>query len=190
MDREILVDVLVKVAKKLNSLNCNWAIASSMVLNKYGLVDKPNDIDILFDPNKSEAIKEVMNEIGMYIELPSKEPFRTEEFFGYMVDGVMVEFMGGFKIAIENNKIYEFILDDEAIKERITINNININLTTLEDWFVGYSVMNDPKNRVALIKNYFREYGIKNRDLLERNLKNPLPSVVREEVQKLLSSEA
>ncbi len=189
MNKEDLVKVLVKVAEKLNSLNCTWAIASSMVLNNYGLVDKPNDIDILFDPNAAEAIKKAMNEIGDYIELPSKEPFRTEKFFGYMVYGVMVEFMGGFKIAIEDNKIYEFILDNKAIKEKIIINNININLTTLEDWFVGYSVMNDPKKRVELIENYFKKYGIKNRDLLERNLRNSLPKVVKEEVEKLLSYE-
>ena len=179
-------EVLLKVARKLNDIKCNWAIGSSMVLNHYGLVEKPNDIDILFDPSRVEDVKIVMNEIGEYIYIPSKKPFRTEEFFGYMVDGVMVEFMGNFSIDIEDNKIYKFIFDEKAIGKKLIINNVTINLTTLEDWFVGYSVMNDPKNRVGLIKSYFKEHGIENRDLLERNLENDLPRAVREEIKKIL----
>ena len=31
-------EVLLKVARKLNDIKCNWAIGSSMVLNHYGLV--------------------------------------------------------------------------------------------------------------------------------------------------------
>ncbi len=179
-------DVLKKVAKKLNLIDCNWAIGSSMVLNHYGLVEKPNDIDILIDPKKADEIKNVMNEIGTYIELPSKEPFRTEKFFGYMVDGVMIEFMGGFKIAIEDNRVYEFILDEKAIKDKINIDNIIINLTTLEDWFVAYSVMNDPKGRITLINKYFKENGLKNKDLLLRNLQHELPKKVEAAVKELI----
>ena len=183
-------DVLKKVANGLNKLNCTWAIGGSVMLNHFGLVESPNDIDILIDASQAKQIKEFMDSIGAYVKLPSKSPFKTEEFFGYIVDDVMVEFLGDFKIELENGKVYEFILDEEAIKEYIMIDGIKVNLTTLEDWFVAYSVMKDPKNRVPLLKRYFDQYGIKYRDLLERNMNNNLPMSVKLDIESILQQES
>jgi len=110
---------------------------------------------ILIDASHSDKVKEFMNSIGTYVELPSKSPFKTKEFFGYIVDGIMVEFLGDFKIELENGKFYEFILDECAIKEYMIVDGVSVNLTTLEDWFVAYGVMNDPKKRTPLLKKYF-----------------------------------
>lgn len=168
------IDVLKKISQGLNELNCTWGVGGSMLLNQYNLVEKPKDIDILIDPSDTHRIKSFMNTIGKPIDLPSKSPFLTKNFFGYNVDGVIVEFMGDFKIDLGNNNIYEFILDNKAIAHTKAIDDTNINFTTLEDWIVAYSVMNDPKNRVPLIKNYFEEHGINYRYLLERNSKQKL----------------
>ncbi|HSQ88884.1 hypothetical protein, partial [Romboutsia sp.] len=58
------LDVLKKVANKLNELNCTWSIGSSVLLHFHDLVDKPNDIDILIDPDDSNKIKSFMDTIG------------------------------------------------------------------------------------------------------------------------------
>lgn len=179
-------DVLKKIATGLNKLNCNWAIGGSVMMNHYGLVERPNDIDILIDASYAGQIKEFMNSIGTYVKLPSKLPFRTEEFFGYMVDDTMVEFLGDFKIELESGKVYEFILDKEAIKDYMIIDGIKVNLATLEDWFVAYSVMKDPKKRIPLLKTYFGKYGIKHKDLLERNMSQDLPIHIKLDIESIL----
>lgn len=168
------IDVLKKISQGLNKLNCTWGIGGSVLLNQYNLVDQPKDIDILIDSSYTHKIKSFMDTIGQPIVLPSKAPFLTKDFFGYNVDGVTIEFMGDFKIDLGDNNIYEFILDNKSIAHTKTIDGINIKFTTLEDWIVTYSVMNDPKNRVPLIKNHFETYGINYRYLLERNLNQNL----------------
>lgn len=179
--------VLSKIADGLNRVGCNFGIGGSVLLNFHGLVEKPNDIDILINSKDAEKVKAFMNTIGDPIELCSKEPFRTESFFGYNVDGVIVEFMGNFKISLENNKMYEFILDEKAIVDNLVIGNSNIKFTSLEDWFVAYLVMNDPKKRVPLIKKYFKEKGIKHRELLKRNLDKNVSDHINEAIKEVLS---
>lgn len=179
-------DVLKKIADGLNKLNCTWGVGGSVMLNHYGLVKKPNDIDIIVDASYAEKIKAFMDTMGTYVELESKSPFRTKEFFGYMVEGVMIEFLGDFKIEVEQGKIYEFILDNDAIKEYMLIDGVKVNLTTIEDWFVAYGVMGDPKKRIPLIKEYFSKSGIKYRNLLERNLSNNLLDSVKLDIISII----
>jgi len=180
------IEVLKKIARGLNELQCTWAIGGSVLLNHYGLVDKPNDIDILVDPNYADEIKKFMDTIGKSIELPSKEPFRTESFFGYVVEDTMVEFLGGFKISLGDDKIYRFILDHSAITDYMILDGVKINLTALEDWFVAYSVMIDPKKRIPLLKEHFNNSKISHRDLLERNLRQELPQSIKADIDNIL----
>ncbi len=180
-------EILKRIANGLNELNCTWAIGGSVILNQFGLVESPKDIDILIDASQAEEVKAFMNTIGTYVELPSKSPFKTVEFFGYMVDDIMVEFLGDFKIELEDGKVYEFILDKDAIKEFMIVDGVKVNLTTLEDWFVAYGVMKDPKKRVPLLKEYFKKNGIEHRQLLERNLNNNnIPMSVKLEIESIL----
>ncbi|MGL5643021.1 MAG: nucleotidyltransferase domain-containing protein [Paraclostridium sp.] len=179
------IKILKKIAEGLNEINCTWGIGGSVMLNHYNIIDKTNDIDILIDENYTHEIKKFMETIGEPIDLPSKEPFKTKEFFGYMVDNTMVEFMGDFKIDIGNGKVYKFILDKKSITST-TIEDFKVNFTSLEDWFVAYKVMGDPKNRVPLIKKYFNKNGIKNTYLLERNLKQDLSKDINCEITEIL----
>lgn len=163
-------ELLSKISDGLNKIGCIWGIGGSVLLNYHGLIEKPNDIDILINSKDSEKVIEFMNTIGNKMELSSKEPFKTESFFGYDVDGVMVEFIGNFKINLQHNKMYEFILDDKSIVDTLILEDSKINFTSLEDWFVAYLAMNDPKKRCPLIKEHFKNNGLKHKDLLQRNL--------------------
>ncbi|WP_373601073.1 hypothetical protein [Paraclostridium bifermentans] len=174
------------IAKGLNDLNCKWGVGGSVMLNHYDLVDKPNDIDILADPDYVDKIKAFMDTVGEYVELPSKEPFETDEFFGYIVEDTMVEFLCGFKINLGNENMYEFLLDEDSIVDNMILDGVKINLTTPEDWFVAYSVMKDPKNRIPLLKEFFKKYGLNHRNLLQRNLNQDLPKIIKDEINELL----
>ncbi|EOR25539.1 hypothetical protein A500_09825 [Clostridium sartagoforme AAU1] len=180
-------ELLCKISDGLNKIGCNWGIGGSVLLNYHGLIEKPNDIDILINSKDSEKVVEFMERIGSKVELSSKEPFKTESFFGYKVDGVMVEFMGNFKINLRGNKIYEFILDDKSIVDTLLLENSKINFTSLEDWFVAYIAMDDPKKRTPLIKEYFKINGLKHKDLLQRNLKRNLSEDINISIKEILS---
>ncbi|MCR8747083.1 hypothetical protein [Romboutsia lituseburensis] len=175
-------EVIKKIAKGLNDIGCTWGIGGSVLLNRYNLVDKPNDIDILVKAKDADNIKMFMDTIGETVYLPSKEPFKTEAFFGYIVDGIMVEFLGNFKIDLGNGKLYEFVLDEKSVTDYKLIDNIKVNFTSLEDWLVAYIVMGDPKKRVNLIENYFINNKVKNIKLLERNLNQNLTEEIKTEI--------
>ncbi|MGL4337010.1 MAG: hypothetical protein ACRCST_08935 [Turicibacter sp.] len=180
-------EVLKKLAHGLNNLNCTWGIGGSVLLNYFKIIEKPNDIDVLINPDDYYIVKEFMDSIGTPLVLQSKAPFKTERFFGYLVDGTVIEFLGGFKIELENGQIYEFILDESAIFNYITVDHIHLNMTSLEDWFVAYHVMNDPKNRIPLLKDYFEDNGIEHPQLLKRNLSQPLPASIKEDMISLFN---
>lgn len=180
-------ELLCKISDGLNKIGCTWGIGGSVLLNYHGLIENPNDIDILINSRDIEKVIEFMKTIGNKVELSSKEPFKTESFFGYKVDGVMVEFMGNFKINLRDNKIYEFILDDKSIVDTLLLENSKINFTSLEDWFVAYLAMDDPKKRTPLIKEYFKNNGLKHKDLLQRSLEKNLAEDINISIKEILS---
>ncbi|MDM8129147.1 hypothetical protein QUV80_11750 [Paraclostridium benzoelyticum] len=73
--------VLKKVAKSLNDFNCMWAIGGSTLLNHYGLVEEPKDIDILVNPKDTENVKLAMNKIGKPLEtINNSDKFKSDDF--------------------------------------------------------------------------------------------------------------
>ncbi len=180
--------ILNKVAKTLNSSGCLWAVGGSTLLNQYGLLNNPKDIDILIDPKDENRIKSFMNKIGNLIDIKKKDEFKSNKFFRYDINGIIVEFIGGFKIAFGENKLYEVIFDDKSIVSSINKDCVKINLMSLEDWFVIYKVMNDPKCRLPLIMKYFKDNGIKYKSILYRNLTLQIPIEVKNSIESLLNT--
>lgn len=179
--------VLKKVAKILNKLGCIWGVGGSTLLNQYNLVKTPKDIDILIDSKDEEIIKSEMNKIGKIINIKNKDEFKSDTFFRYEVEGVIVEFIGGFKIVCED-KVYEVLFDEKSIVSSVFKDNIKINLMSLEDWFVIYDVMNDPKDRIPLILDYFKENKVKHKFILVRNLSLKIPDRIKNNIELLLST--
>lgn len=179
--------VLQKVAKSLNDFNCMWAIGGSTLLNHYGLVDEPKDIDILVNPKDTENVKLAMNKIGKPLEVVNNsDKFKSDDFFRYDVDGTEVEFMVGFRIKCEDS-LYEVIFDEESIVSTVIKDEVKINLMSLEDWFVIYHVLGDPKNRTHLISKYFEKNGVSYKNILIRNLNLQMPEYIKNEILTLTS---
>lgn len=179
-------ETLKEVAVRLNKVGCSWAVGGSLVLYFNGLWKCPNDIDILIDLKDVDDVMKGMEGLGEFKELKGKEPFRTEKFFGYNINGIDVEFMCNFKIKTGEKAVYEFILDEAAIVDRVEFKETLVNVTSLEDWMVAYLVMGDPKKRVPIIEEYFSKYGIKHRNLLERNLNGYMPEHIKDRIGKVL----
>lgn len=173
--------VLKEVSDILNSINCLWAVGGSLVLYKKGLWKSPNDIDILVNFEDVKKIKSIMDIRYTKLELEHKDDFKTKAFFGYNINGINVEFMGDFKIVVDDN-IYSFILDEKAIVETMIVEDTIVKMTSIEDWLIAYALMGDPKGRVPIIKEYFKSNGVKNKELIKRALKQYIPESIKREI--------
>lgn len=58
-----MFNTLSYIGKKLNDEGIVWGVGASILLNHYGLVDKPNDIDILVDLNDIEKADKILKSI-------------------------------------------------------------------------------------------------------------------------------
>lgn len=76
--------------------------------------------------------------------------------------------------------------NEKSITEILNINNVEIPLTSLEDWYVLYSLMTKREKKVKLIEEYFKENGIKNPEILKKHMSENIPKEVKENILKLL----
>lgn len=179
------LNTLSHIAKHINENNISWCIGASLLLNFHGLVDNPQDMDIIVDKFQAEQLTSLLSSLGKVGPKGSLYPYATEHFYQYIVEGLSVDIMGGFKILHEKG-IYKFILDSQTIVGYKDINNVSIPLSSLEDWFVLYQLMPNREPKVALIEDYLKSKGVTHRKLLERALIQPLPEEVEARIIKLL----
>ncbi len=179
------LNTLSHIAKHINENNISWCIGASLLLNFHGLVDNPQDMDIIVDKFQAEQLTSLLSSLGKIGPKGSLYPYATEHFYQYIVEDLSVDIMGGFKILHEKG-VYEFILDSQSIVDYKDINDVSIPLSSLEDWFVLYQLMPNREPKVALIEDYLKSKGVKHRKLLERALTQPLPEKVEARIIKLL----
>jgi predicted nucleotidyltransferase len=182
-----MFDTLSDLGEKLNDSNIVWAVGASILLNQYGFIDKPNDIDIFIDVKDIERADEVLKSIGKKKEWEKVATYATKYFYEYMVNGIDIDVMAGFAVN-HNSGIFEYIFDINSITEFKVINGVSIPFTSLEDWYVIYQLIPKRETKVDMIEKYLLLNGIKKPFLLERALKGNLPIEVREKINKILHS--
>ncbi|MFT8314584.1 MAG: nucleotidyltransferase family protein [Clostridium sp.] len=180
-----MLDTLSYIGEKLNKGSVLWGVGGSILLNHYRLIDKPNDIDILVDLNDIEKADRILKSIGEKKVWEKSNTYSTKYFYEYVVNGFEVDVMAGLSI---NHKegMYRYFFDNKSILQTIKINNIDIPLTSLEDWYVIYQLMPNKEIKAGIIENYLLSNEIKRFDLLERALKGNLTSDVRKNIEKML----
>lgn len=180
-----MIEILKLIGKKFNEKEILWAVGASVLLNKYNLIDNPNDIDILVSLEDVEEADKILKNIGIKKESKETNTYSTKVFNEYLVNGVDIDLIAGFKINhIEGS--YEYIFDYKSINENVDIDGIKIPFTSLEDWYVLYSIMPNRENKVKLIEEYFNENGVIRKDLLKRALRGEMLSSVREKIKILI----
>ncbi|MBC8060573.1 MAG: hypothetical protein H7Y18_07895 [Clostridiaceae bacterium] len=181
-----MIDTLSYIGKKLNEREVVWGVGASMLLNHYGLINRPNDIDILVDLKDIEEADEILKSMGEKKKWEKKDTYSTKYFYEYVINGVDVDVMAGLCIN-HNNGMYRYIFDNSSIIEVATIKGVNIQFSALEDWYVLYQLIPNRENKVRLLENYFNLYGIKNLDLLVSALNENLPEEVKTNIKRLLN---
>lgn len=149
MDIEHKLNVLSRIAEKLNAAGLTWAVGASLLLYFKGIVDSFNDIDLMLSVEDAEAAKNLL--LGMGTLLPPKpnQKYKTPHFYEFVIDGVDVDVMGGF-IIVNNGRDYDCSLTEAGIAERISVGGQAVPLQSVSDWRRYYALMGRD-NKVAMI---------------------------------------
>ncbi|MBZ9633887.1 nucleotidyltransferase family protein [Clostridium sp. FP1] len=183
----MIFEALSYIGEKLNENGVVWAVGASILLHHYGLIDNPNDIDILVDLNDIEKADKILKSIGEKKVREKSDTYSTKYFYEYVVHGVDIDLMAGLSINYKNG-IYEYLFNHTSISEYKKINGVNIPLSSLEDWYVIYQLIPSREVKVKMIEDYLLLYEIKKPTLLERALRGDLPSEVRDKIQGILEA--
>lgn len=179
------INDLYFLSAKLNEINIKWALGGSLVLYFNKILDNPRDIDILVNYEESKKVNDILYDYGGYREIDREDPYKTKSFCNYKINNTEVDIIGGFKIGHERG-VYSYILDEEAISQYISINGIQVPLSSIEDWYILYQLIPGREKKVNVIEEYFNKNGVSNPRLIKRALDQPLPKSVIRKCLKLL----
>lgn len=177
---------LSNIGENLNKEGILWAVGASIVLNHYGLVQHPNDIDLLVDVQDMEKADRILQEMGQKKGPEKTDVYATQYFYEYMIKGFDVDVMAGFEIKHSNGS-FQYKFDENSISTMKEIHGISIPLTSLEDWYILYQLIPHREHKVQMIENYLLSNGIGKRFLMERTLAQELPREVRCRIENLLA---
>ena len=181
-----MFETLTYIGEKFNHSNIVWAVGASLMLNQFGLIKDPNDIDILVAIEDINKADDILKNIGEKKEPKKVSTYSTKYFYKYLVNKINIDVMAGF--AINHTKgLYGYVFDNDSISTIKRINKVDIPFTSLEDWYVIYQLIPNRESKVDLIEKYLLANGIKNPELLKRALRGNLTLEVRGKVEKMLS---
>lgn len=180
-----MFDTLCYVGKKLNEAGIIWGIGASILLNKYGFVHKPNDIDIFVKLEDIERADEILKNIGKKKKWEKDSTYSTKYFYEYVVNDIEIDVMAGLAIN-HSNGVFSYVFDQNSISEYEWINGVSIPFTALEDWYVIYQLIPHRESKVEMIEKYLILNGFRKQELIERALQGCLPSEVRIKIEELL----
>lgn len=182
---EKIEGVLIKITEALNSTDILWGVGASMLLYQYKLVDNPSDIDITVSISDIKEVDRILSSMGEKLSESKSDIYLTEYFYEYIIDGVNIDVMAGFKINLTNS-VFEYPFDKNSVPHHLKVGNTPIPFSSLEDWFVLYQLMPKREYKVNLIDEYFKNKGIEYPVLLERIVQIPnLPEKVKKKILEI-----
>lgn len=131
------------ISNTLNKAGLHWCLGGSALLY-FNSIDVPvNDIDICLSCSQSE-----LESLFPNIDFKDTSENLTSGFLlKAQIDGVEFDFIGNFKIKLDQDLISIPLIKDRALNE--------INLGCLETWFCAYSLLSRDK-KVELILKHFK----------------------------------
>lgn len=178
------LSVLKKLSKQLNEHSITWGIGGSCLLMLYDLYKEPNDLDLWVKPSDMVKVRELL---GEYEEIQTDIPLPKELHFKVIFCGVEVDFVACFIIK-PNQYQFTYNICPENI-HMITIGDIQVPCTYLEDWFIIYRLLKKD-DKAKIIQEYFSNQQIEfNETAIDRAIQNreiTLPDRVRGDIRILL----
>lgn len=177
--------ILADIGEKFNASNILWGVGGSIMLNSYGLIDEPRDIDIIVDLKDADRADRILKKLGEKKEGKENSSYSTKYFYEYIVEGIHIDLMGAFAIK-HSEGVYQYPFDRESITKTQEIQGVEIPFTSLEDWYIIYQLIPGRESKVNLIKKYLHSNGSENLKLFKRALEGNLNLKVRNRVEGIM----
>lgn len=175
--------ILKELSEQLNQHNITWGIGGSCLLMLYNLYSEPNDLDLWVQPDDMAKVRELF---AAYKEIPTDIPLPEELHYKMLYHDIEVDFVACFIIK-PNQYQYRFDICPENIR-MISVGDVQIPCTCLEDWFIIYHLLNK-SDKAKIIQDYFSEHQIEfDKSVIERAIqyKNvSLPSRLENDIRLL-----
>lgn len=184
-----LAGILSKTGGMLNQNNILWGVGGSVLLWCYQLVDEYHNIGIIVSEKDIGKTDMLLSGIGT--RLPeTKNDFYDPVFFQkYRVDGFSVDVTSGLAIRT-NDTIYRYAFDERSLPHSVRMGGEQIPFTTLEEWYVLYSLFPQGENRARLIETFFADTGVIYPQVMKRMLTDSLPDHITRKCNSLLNIQA
>lgn len=143
------LDVLSRIAERLNEDGITWAVGASLLLYVKGMTDTFHDIDIMTTEADAERLKSALLPMGEMQPPHPNRQYQTRHFDEFVIDGVDVDVMAGFVI-VRDAKAYECPFTRDSIAESVSVNGQRIPLQSVSDWRRYYDLMGRAE-KVAMI---------------------------------------
>jgi hypothetical protein len=175
---------ILNLLSQLNRARITYAIGGSTMLKIRLFELEPHDIDIFVSIDDYSHTIEILKSHAKQIPTKSKECFTTKHFSTFKCDDIVIDIMAGF--AYEHQEgTYSAIFDQSSISVWMNIDDTEVPLMSLEEWFVLYSIM-CRKDKVDIIENYWKYQGVEYPVLLFRQLTLTLPIEVKHKILSII----
>ena len=140
------IELLQKIAHRLNEAHVQWALGASMLLYFKSITSEFHDIDLMVADHDAECVRGILLEMG---ELRPSDPmpnpmYRTKAFMEFLIDSIEVDVMAGFAIVHEGT-VYDFSLREDQIVENMLLGTEVIPLQSPRLWCKYYRLMGRPQ---------------------------------------------
>ena len=160
---------LQKIARIFNENEISWGLGASSMLYFHGLVTQPRDIDLMVDEVDAEKAIALLTPYATEMQTDDgKGKYATKYFYEMVIDGQAVDVIGGYRI-LRGQWVYDFPILKELFLEKVEVDGVVVPLTHLEDWYIAYLIMGDPKKRVPMIESYAKSNsGFENKQQIKK----------------------
>ncbi len=116
------IQLLLKIAHRLNEAGVEWALGASMLLYFKGITSDFHDIDLMVADRNAESVRTILSEMGESCSSDSipNPMYRTKTFMEFRIDSIDVDVMAGFAI-VKDGKLYDCALRKEQIVEQMPL---------------------------------------------------------------------
>ena len=136
------IELLKRIAQRLNEAHVQWALGASMLLYFKGITSAFHDIDLMVADHDAECVH-TMGELRPFDPVPNPM-YRTKSFMEFLIESIEVDVMAGFAIVHEGTA-YDCSLREEQIVEKMPLGTEVIPLQSPQLWSKYYRLMGRPQ---------------------------------------------
>lgn len=139
-ERQHKLQILARIAEKLNEEGVVWCVGASLLLYLHGRVDDFHDIDIMVKECDADRVELILSQFGRLQPQNNAVQYKTKQFLEYEIDGVDVDVMAGFAIVCDGVE-YDCSLLEEQIEGTAVVDSQDIPLHAIGLWKRYYQLM-------------------------------------------------